>query len=224
MRVSDSTDISTALADLIAGNRRFVADRPGRPNSDSRRRQEVTGGQAPFALVLGCSDSRVPAEIVFDRGIGDLFVVRTAGHVLDDAVLGSIEYGVGVLGIRLVVVLGHDACGAVRATVDAHHSGEFPTGPVRRVVDLVAPCLESASDRTDADCVIDEHARTTAAALLERSPAIAARIAEGTCAVVAMRYCLADGETRVLSTLGAVPLPESVVPLPDDTEARTAPA
>ena len=209
MRVSDSTDSSTALADLIAGNRRFVADRGDRPNSDARRRHEVATGQAPFALILGCSDSRVPAEIVFDRGIGDLFVVRTAGHVIDDGVLGSVEFGVGVLGVPLVVVLGHDACGAVRATVDSHASGEFPTGPLRRVVDLVAPCLETSADRTSADGVIDEHALATANLLLERSPAIAERVADGRCAVVAMRYSLETGQIRVLTTLGSLTLPEN---------------
>lgn len=88
------------------------------PNQDVHRRATLTSGQRPFALIFGCADSRVAAEIIFDRGLGDLFVVRTAGHVADNAVLGSIEFGVEVLEIPLVIVLGHDSCGAVRATME----------------------------------------------------------------------------------------------------------
>src|SRR3954452_7597051 len=100
---------------LLAGNQRFVAGAPERPNQDATRRAEVAPSQRPFAVLFGCSDSRLAAEIIFDRGLGDLFVVRTAGHVMGPEVIGSIEYGVGVLACPLVVVLGHEGCGAVGA-------------------------------------------------------------------------------------------------------------
>jgi carbonic anhydrase len=101
---------------LLAGNQRFVSGAPEHPNQDAVRRAETALAQRPFAVLFGCSDSRLAAEIIFDRGLGDLFVVRTAGHVTGPEVLGSIEYGVSVLGCPLVVVLGHDSCGAVAAT------------------------------------------------------------------------------------------------------------
>ena len=100
---------------LLDGNRRFVEDRLERPHADGTRRRELVGGQKPLAAVLGCSDSRVPPELVFDQGLGDLFVVRSAGQLADDSNLGSLEFAVAVLGVRLIVVLGHEDCGAVSA-------------------------------------------------------------------------------------------------------------
>ena len=193
-----------AWAALRSGNRRFVDGPPEHPNQDADRRAALAAGQTPFALILGCSDSRVAAEIVFDRGLGDLFVVRTAGEVLDNGVLGSVEYGVAVLGIPLVVVLGHDGCGAVQATLDAFRTGEMPGGYIRTVVELVTPSVIAAqrAGLTEVDDVVAEHTRRTAALLLERSGAVAAAVAEGRCAVVAVGYALADGEARVLSVHG----------------------
>lgn len=206
-----------ALAELLAGNLRFVDEQRAHPNQDADRRAQVAAGQEPFALIFGCSDSRVAAEIIFDRGLGDLFVVRTAGHVVDNGVLGSIEFGVEVLDIPLVVVLGHDGCGAVRATIDAHASGRTPSGSVRHVVELVTPSVLAAAraardERGGAsdgagpsvDAVVSEHSRQTVQLLAERSPAIARRIADGRCAVVAMEYTLAEGRTRLLTALGTV--------------------
>ncbi|MFE5549268.1 carbonic anhydrase, partial [Streptomyces sp. NPDC056534] len=109
------TSPAVALDALLAGNTRFVSGAPQHPNQDAARRTELAPGQDPFAVILGCSDSRLAAEIIFDQGLGDLFVVRTAGHVLGTEVLGSVEYATSVLGARLVVVLGHDSCGAVAA-------------------------------------------------------------------------------------------------------------
>jgi carbonic anhydrase len=100
-------------AKLAAGNKRWVDMQPGRPNQTKARRDEVAKGQHPYAVVFSCIDSRVPPEMVFDVGLGDLFVIRTAGHVIDEAALGSIEFGVEEFHIPLVVVLGHQKCGAV---------------------------------------------------------------------------------------------------------------
>ena len=130
-----------AWAELLAGNERFVRGEMAHPSQDVDHRAALSGAQNPFAVVFGCSDSRVAAEIVFDRGLGDLFVVRTAGHVVDTTVVGSIEYGVQVLGAPLVIVLGHDSCGAVAAAADALATGRMPDGFVRAIVDRVIPSI-----------------------------------------------------------------------------------
>src|SRR5881398_3731799 len=111
-----------ALDYLLEGNRRFVAGQADHPNQDAARRASSANSQRPFAVLFGCSDSRVAAEIIFDRGIGDLFVVRTAGHLIGEEVLASIDFAVAVLGTPLVVILSHDSCGAVGAALEAHQS------------------------------------------------------------------------------------------------------
>ncbi|MCK6210972.1 carbonic anhydrase [Georgenia sp. EYE_87] len=138
-----STNLTPAQAwkRLQDGNARFVADAMQHPSQGAAHRTVVAKEQHPYAVLFGCSDSRVAAEIIFDQGLGDLFVVRTAGHVLDTTVIGSIEYGVDVLGAPLVVVLGHDRCGAVGAATEALMTGKMPTGFVRAVVDRVIPSL-----------------------------------------------------------------------------------
>jgi carbonic anhydrase len=198
---------AAAWAALAEGNRRFAEGRREHPHGDADRRARLAAaGQKPFALIFGCSDSRVAAEIVFDRGLGDLFVVRTAGHVLDTGVLGSLEFGVAVLDVPLVVVLGHDACGAVTATLEAHADGRIPGGYVRNVVELVTPSVLAARRRgvADVEGVVHEHARATAALLVERSAAIAERVADGRCAVVAAEYRLADGDVHLLDATGGL--------------------
>ena len=130
-----------ALAELLAGNERFVRGEMAHPSQDADHREALSEAQNPFAVVFGCSDSRVAAEIVFDRGLGDLFVVRTAGHVVDTTVVGSIEYGVQVLGAPLVIVLGHDSCGAVAAAAEALATGRMPGGFVRAIIDRVIPSI-----------------------------------------------------------------------------------
>jgi carbonic anhydrase len=202
-----------AWAALLAGNDRFVRGAMEHPSQDVDRRGELAAAQAPFAVLLGCSDSRVAAEIVFDRGLGDLFVVRTAGHVLDTTVLGSIEYGVQVLGASLVVVLGHDSCGAVAAAAEALTTGVMPTGFVRAVVDRVIPSIVSlpshdAGDRRvvvpSAEALGREHLRHTVDMLLSYSSALADAVRDGRCAVVGAEYTLAEGRARAVEARGAV--------------------
>src|SRR3954451_10886779 len=113
-----------ALSRLLAGNERFVAHKERHPDESAGRRRELVSGQHPFAVILGCSDSRVAPELLFDEGLGDLFVIRVAGNIVDDDILASIEYAVEHLGTKLVVVLGHEKCGAVSAAV----SGESTVG------------------------------------------------------------------------------------------------
>lgn len=199
-----------AWAALSAGNERFVSGRMQHPSQDANRRAELSEDQHPFAVVFGCSDSRVAAEIVFDQGLGDVFVVRTAGHVIDTTVLGSIEYGVEVLGAPLVVILGHDRCGAVTAAVRALTEGVTPPGFVRAVVDRVIPSIVGlgAGDRPLSSFGVDElgheHVRATARMLTDYSSALARRVAGGTCAVVAADYTLAKGSVNLAAVLGEV--------------------
>lgn len=205
------TTPAEAWAALAAGNARFVAGQMMHPSQGVEHRAELSTGQAPFAVVFGCSDSRVAAEIIFDQGLGDTFVVRTAGHVIDTTVLGSIEYGVEVLGAPLVVVLGHDQCGAVTAATRALVDGQTTHGFVRTVVDRVIPSIVAltASGRPieslDVEDLAHEHLRATAHMLTDYSAVLARRVADGTCAVVAVGYTLAEGTVSVAEVIGDVP-------------------
>lgn len=189
---------------LLAGNRRFVAGTPEHPNQDAARRAEIAPGQRPFAVLFGCSDSRLAAEIIFDRGLGDLFVVRTAGHVIGSEVLGSVEYGAEVLGAPLVVVLGHDSCGAVAAASAVVDGGTAPSGFIRDVVERVTPSVLAAraAGRVEADEVVAEHVRHTVDLLLDRSRVLAERVDGGRTAVVGLSYRLADGRADVVAARG----------------------
>jgi len=193
-----------AWAALAAGNERFVGGTRAHPNQDAQDRHKLVAKQRPFALFFGCADSRVAAEIIFDQGLGDLFVVRTAGHVVDSSVLGSMEFGVGVLGIPLIVVLGHDSCGAVNATVDAFHTGDMPAGFVRDIVERITPSVLAASKHDEAgiDEIEAEHVRQTARLLAERSHLIADRLAAGTLGIVGATYHLREGHARLVTALG----------------------
>ncbi len=201
-----------AWAALWAGNERFVRGVMEHPSQDAGRRTEVLAAQYPFAVIFGCSDSRVAAEIIFDQGLGDVFVVRTAGHVVDTTVIGSIEYGVDVLGASLVVVLGHDGCGAVAAANEALVTGVMPRGFVRAIVDRVIPSIVTRPDeREDGDVhiaeksvLLREHVRSTVQMVRGYSVLLAEAIEEGRCAVVGLEYALADGQVKVIETLGDI--------------------
>jgi carbonic anhydrase len=184
---------------LLEGNQRFVAGQREHPHQDADRRTELAHGQRPFALVFGCSDSRVAAEIIFDRGLGDLFMVRTAGHVVDSAVLGSVEFAVDVLGVPLVVVLGHDHCGAVTAAAQAVESGQMPPGYVRDIVERITPAvMATRTTGGTVDDMVAENVRQAASLLLERSPILARAVEGGRCRIVGVVYDLADGRVRTV--------------------------
>lgn len=136
-----------ALERLLEGNARYVADKNQPLNEGKDRREKLTKRQRPFATIFSCVDSRVPPELVFDRGLGDLFVIRTAGQVVDTAVLGSLEYGVAELEIPLILVMGHSACGAVKATVAAISTGEKPEAEIGYLVDGIAPAVTKAKEK-----------------------------------------------------------------------------
>lgn len=180
-------------ADLAAGNERFAAGRASHPHADAGRLAEVVGGQHPRAAVLGCADSRVPAELVFDQGVGDLFVVRTAGMVVDDIALGSLQYAVDVAGVPLLVVLGHESCGAVHAARAVAAGTASVTGPLEAVAAGVLPAALTAP-AGDADEI---QARGIAVRVRAAAP-IAAAVADGRVTVVTAMYSLATGEVRRL--------------------------
>ncbi len=195
-----------AWAELAAGNQRFVTGRPEHPNQNAQHRDELIGGQKPFAAVFGCGDSRVAAEVVFDQGLGDLFVVRTAGHVLDPSVLGSLEFGVAVLNIPLIVVLGHDSCGAVKATIGAVEDGNMPGGFLRDIVERVAPSVFAARNvgPTTPEAVEAVHVKETIQLMHERSRVISDGVDAGTLGLIGLTYALADGRTSIVHTVGDV--------------------
>ena len=195
-----------AWKSLKEGNERFVAGQPEHPSQSVEHRASLTKGQQPTAALFGCGDSRVAAELIFDQGLGDMFVVRTAGHVIDSAVLGSIEFAVTALGVPLIVILGHDSCGAVKATLAALDEGALPGGYVRDVVERVAPSilLGRREGLSRADEFEARHVVETAAQLLDRSTAIAARVAAGELAIVGATYNLAEGRVVLRNVIGDI--------------------
>lgn len=186
---------------MLEGNRRFVAGEPLRPRQGSERRHETSGAQYPHAALLGCADSRLAAEIIFDEGLGDLFVVRNAGQVVSPSVVGSLEYAVAALKVPLIVVLAHDSCGAVGAAIEATQA-DAPLLPPQ-VWRQIAPIVPSArkviaatgttAATVSSEAVGQEHLQTTVAELLQSSELISEAVAEGRLAIVGANYRLADG-------------------------------
>jgi carbonic anhydrase len=185
-----------ALRQLLAGNRRYVAARLTHPHQTALYRARVARGQHPFAIVVGCSDSRVPAEIVFDQGLGDLFVIRVAGNVVDDTALGSIEYAAEHLGVGLIVVLGHERCGAVDAAV----KGGTVHGHIDSLVKAIAPAVEQVKNRPGdvLDHAVRANAAMTAGRLRTAPPILADLAAGGRLKIVGARYDLDSGAVEIL--------------------------
>lgn len=161
-----------ALDRLLAGNLRFAAEKTSRDSGSTRaRRGELMSGQAPFAVILGCSDSRVPAELVFDQGLGDLFVIRVAGNIVTPSQIGSVEFAVDRFDTRLVVVLGHSGCGAVQATLEELHRPTEERSPnLATIVDCIVPSVEGllpGSEGRTPDDVLDEAVRANIVASVE---------------------------------------------------------
>ena len=191
-----------ALERLQAGNRRFVADTGGRSSAiDQSRRSELLAGQHPFAIILGCSDSRAPAEYIFDQGLGDLFVIRVAGNVVAPSLIGSVEFAAEQFGTRLVVVLGHSNCGAVSATVaELERPSENRSPNLRSIVDRIRPSVETLMEtdlRQDRDALI-HHAvraniRASASHLRHGSQILEQLIQDDGLLIVGAEYSLETG-------------------------------
>ena len=203
-----TTYLTPALAwrRLREGNERFVNGETSHPNQDASRRSSLVENQHPFAVIFGCSDSRLAAEIIFDVGLGDVFVVRTAGQVIDDAVLGSLEYSIGVLGVPLIVILGHDSCGAVSATKSAVETGQMPAGFIRDLVERITPSVLTSlrNDQPDVNDMVVEHVKQTSERLVDSSRVISDAIEEGRVAVIGLSYKLGEGQAALVSAIGDV--------------------
>lgn len=192
-----------AVHHLMEGNTRYAANRARHPDQTAVRRMNLVGGQQPFATVLACADSRVGPELIFDQGLGDLFVVRVAGNVVDDVVLGSIEYSVVHLGVPLVMVLGHERCGAVTAAVAAatgQTSPEDARTKIGSLAGLIVPVVQTvpadAPDRVEA--AVLSNARQSAHLILTRSEPIGERVKANQLQVVSALYGLHDGRVSDL--------------------------
>lgn len=190
-----------ALDRLREGNTRFVANKPSLdPRTIAEQRRELTAGQQPFAIILGCSDSRVPAELVFDQGLGDLFVIRVAGNVVAPSQIGSVEFAADRFGTRLVVVLGHSQCGAVIATIEELvQRADNPSPNLRSIVDRVRPSVESllslgmAPDATFLQRAVRANVRSSVDHLRHGSAILEDLIARERLLVVGAEYSLDSG-------------------------------
>jgi carbonic anhydrase len=187
---------NAAWKELLSGNNRYVMEKLSHPRQSKLRRQEVAQAQHPIAAVLGCADSRVPPEEIFDQGLGDIFTVRVAGNVPDDAVIASLEYAVEHLGPRLIVVLGHQRCGAV----DAALKGGPPEGHLPALLDLIKPAVATAKSQPgDAlDNAVRANIRNTVERLKHADPILAGKIQSGAVKIVGARYDLDSGKVEVV--------------------------
>jgi carbonic anhydrase len=213
-----------AISRLKEGNSRFAAGRPQHPDESSeeraymaknsyenagaislgmsseqaaKRRAELIKSQHPFAIILSCSDSRVPPEIIFDEGLGDLFIVRVAGNVLNDECLGSIEYGVDVLGAHLIVVLGHQSCGAVDAAMKTIAAKGKAPGHIQSLVSAIKPVVDSMP-KSDLDTTIRANVKHVVSALRSSTPILKARVDSGDVQVIGSYYTLDTGAVTFL--------------------------
>jgi carbonic anhydrase len=185
------------LDQLLEGNRRFAGSSMAHPHHDTARRTECITGQKPYAAILGCADSRVPPEVLFDCGIGDLFIIRNAGTVLDDSSVASIEYAIDHLKVPLLMVLGHTSCGAVTAAV----KGVEAPGALGRVLGSIRGKCSHNGHELDAEAInsiVKQYTVTIAAEVETISPVVERAAANGSCTIVAACYSLADGLVTVL--------------------------
>lgn len=185
-----------ALQKLMDGNRRYIQQKRTFPDQGRARIVEVAKGQHPFAIVLCCSDSRVVPEILFDQGLGDLFDIRVAGNVLDDAIIGTMEYGVAELGTPLVIILGHERCGAVKAALD----GKPVPGKIGSLVAAIKPAVDSIKGQPgDAwDNAVKANVKMNVNKLKQSSPIIAEAVKSGKLKVVGGRYDLDTGTVEMV--------------------------
>jgi carbonic anhydrase len=201
--MADKVPAQEALTRLREGNERFAAIKHSSDKDPTRaRRQELAGGQHPFAIILSCADSRVPSELIFDQGLGDLFVIRVAGNIVAPSLVGSVEYAAAVLGTQLVAVVGHSSCGAVKAAVDHVLSGEaVPSSNIADIVNRVRPAVDTVVDVTGRDRPMDElmhqcvraNVRLSVAQLRNGSPVLEGLRQDGKLMVVGAEYDLSTG-------------------------------
>jgi carbonic anhydrase len=186
-----------ALQQLLAGNQRFVRQKPQYPHQSAARLKEVAFSQHPFATVLSCADSRVPVELVFDAGVGDLFDIRVAGNIVTPEVLGSLEYAAALLGTSLIMVLGHERCGAVTAAV----KNEPLPGSIGSLVKAIKPAVGKVEGESNdlVEQVVVENVRYQIQRMQKKSPVLTQLIADGKLKIVGGRYDLDTGEVSIVT-------------------------
>lgn len=185
-----------SLKKLIEGNERFVGSKMFHQNQSAERRDEIAKGQHPIAVIVSCSDSRVPPEIIFDQGLGDLFVIRSAGNLVDDIGLGSIEYAVEHLGVQLIIVLGHERCGAVDAAVKG---GEAP-GHIAKLIEEINPAVEEAKKQSGdlLDNAVLSNINIVVKQLQNAEPILKEFVHSKKLIIVGARYDLDDGVVTII--------------------------
>ena len=209
--------VQQAWDELAQGNERFMEGRLLHPQQNAARRNELAGSQAPNAAFLGCSDSRVAAEILFDCGLGDLFVVRNIGQIANENTTATMEFAVAELGVAVIVVLAHGSCGAVKAAIDQTTASPSPTTPaIKKELEAIQPAVQQewfASQRIspyvkpeliDADAVGRRHLDETINALMRQSKVISDAVAAGALGIVGCQYRLADGRVSPITSVGQV--------------------
>lgn len=195
-----------ALTKLVEGNARFSADNSIHPNRCIETKNALLREQKPFAAVLSCSDSRVPIEIIFDAGLGDIFAVRTAGHVLSKEVMGSLEYAVKSLGVKLIMVLGHENCGAIDTAIQTLKNEEYAdlSENLQSIMNHIYPAIENVEDHVDnsefLNTAVKANIKYQLDDLLNKDPYIAQRVEEGKLAIIGAMYSLATGKVEILSS------------------------
>jgi carbonic anhydrase len=186
-----------AISKLKEGNERYTSGNLQHPGQTTERRTELSKSQHPFAVIVSCSDSRVPPEIVFDQGLGDLFIFRVAGNVVDDHGLGSIEYAVDHLNVRLIVVLGHQSCGAVQAAKETIAAKGKAPGHIESLVTAIKPAVE-ATAKDDLDATIKANVKNVVDALRSSKPILKAKVDSGEIQVIGGYYSLDTGAVTFL--------------------------
>jgi carbonic anhydrase len=195
-----ASNADEALQRLVDGNKRYSTNKSINLNETESRRVEVASGQKPFATIFSCIDSRVPPELIFDRGLGDLFVIRTAGQVLDSAVLGSLEFTVAEVHVPLVMVLGHENCGAVKATVETLEANATAEADINYLVEGIRPAVEKAHGQPGDE--IDNVVRANVELMVERlkeSPILSEALEKGELKIVGARYDLDTGVVEMIA-------------------------
>ncbi len=194
-----------ALAILMQGNMRFCSGRTTHPNQSAARRAELVRGQKPWAFVWGCMDSRVPPEIIFDCGLGDLYIVRTAGQVPDNASLASLEFAIES-GVKLLVLLGHQDCEAVRATVEAVDKSKYREGHINTLLKAIKPAVEKTRSEVGdwGDNAVRENISMETTQLLTTSETLKKAVAQGRVVLVGARYSIVTGQVEIVTRVPPV--------------------
>jgi len=191
-----------AIQKLVDGNERFAQDKSVHPNRCAETKNALLKQQKPFVAVLSCSDSRVPVEIIFDAGLGDIFAVRTAGHVLSKEVMGSLEYAVKSIGVKLIMILGHENCGAIRTAIDSYQSknGGEMSDNIQSIMNHIYPAIEKVDENTEdfINTAVRSNIQYQLDDLLNKDEYIAKKVQSGDIALVGAIYSLTSGKVEIL--------------------------